>query len=119
MPFVIGRDGARRQMAPSSSSSSSSASRLARASWRVEYTAASKALDARAGREDDASRDDDADADAACVLRLDVVDDGGRRRSTVACEVDLEGAKKLDAALREASARVEALARASGGDARA
>lgn len=105
-------------MAPASSSSSSSASRLARASWRVEYTAASKALDAREPREDDAPRDD-GDADAACVLRLDVVDDGGRRRSTVACEVDLEGAKKLDAALREASARVEALARVSGGDARA
>ena len=58
------------------------------------------------------------DADAACVLRLDVVDDV-RGRATVECELGLEGARKLDDALREASARVEALARVSGEDARA
>lgn len=103
-------------MSPPSASSSACASRLARASFRVEYTAASKALAARESREE-TSREEE-DADAACVLRLDVVDDV-RGRATVECELGLEGARKLDDALREASARVEALARVSGEDARA
>ena len=74
---------------------------------------------ARGAREsrEETSREEE-DADAACVLRLDVVDDV-RGRATVECELGLEGARKLDDALREASARVEALARVSGEDARA
>ena len=103
-------------MSAPSASSSPCASRLARASFRVEDTVASKALAARESREE-TSREEE-DADAACVLRLDVVDDV-RGRATVECELGLEGARKLDDALREASARVEALARVSGEDARA
>lgn len=114
--FHLTIDDRSRQMSAPSSSSSPCASRLARASFRVEYTAASKALAARESREE-TSREEE-DADAACVLRLDVVDDV-RGRATVECELGLEGARKLDDALREASARVEALARVSGDDARA
>ena len=113
--FISMRDRSRQMSAPSASSSPC-ASRLARASFRVEYTVASKALAARESREE-TSREEE-DADAACVLRLDVVDDV-RGRATVECELGLEGARKLDDALREASARVEALARVSGEDARA